>query len=149
MGGVDYSEPLIGEAHRILSMADELYVGEALDIDSSKQYTCCFANSVFSYFPDMKYAENVLEKMVSKSEYSIGIIDVHDINKKEEFTEYRRKLIPDYDDRYKDLGKTFYDKSFFMNFADRHGLDVKFVHSDVKGYWNNRVVFNVYMYKRS
>ena len=28
-------------------------------------------------------------------------------------------------------------------------LDIKFVRSDMKGYWNNPFLFNVFMYKRS
>ena len=44
----------------------------------------------------------------------------------EDFYTQRRSLINNYDERYKDPDKTFYTKSFFIDFADKNELDIKF-----------------------
>lgn len=125
----------------------ELYEAEAINMDVSEKYTAVFANSVFSYFNDYEYARTVLGKMLEKTEYSIGILDIHDVDKKEDFLAYRRMLTPDYDKKYENLDKLFYTKSFFINFAEENDLNIKICKSDLEGYWNNPFLFNVYLYK--
>ena len=109
VGGIDYSQNLIELAEKVLSdvCTKELIVGEAIDMPCDIKYDMIFSNSVFSYFRDMEYAEAVLEKMLLKSRYSLGILDVHDMEKKEEFIAYRRKIIDNYDEKYKGLSKLF------------------------------------------
>ena len=81
--------------------------------------------------------------------YSIGVIDIHDKDKERDFLEYRKKILDNYEERYKDLPKLFYEKDFFGKFAEKYGMNVVFTDSCVKGYWNNEFVFNCYMYKQS
>lgn len=94
----------------------------------------------------MDYAERVLEKMCEKSKYAIGMIDIHDIEKKEEFTVYRWWIVENYDERYKNLPKLFYAKDLFESFARKHHMNIRFVESNMKGYWNNQFVFLCYIY---
>lgn len=147
-GGIDYSDAMITNAEKVLDKYDELYVAEASAIDTSKRYTSVFSTEVFPYFPDLEYAEEVVNRMIEKAEYSIGVIGACDEKRRHDFFECRRKLTPDYDEKYRDLDKMFYPKSFFIDIADKRGLDIKFCRSDMKGYWNNPFIFNVYMYKR-
>lgn len=146
-GGIDYSENLLNTAHKVLKSKD-LICGEAISMPAAPMYDNCFSNSVFSYFEDEKYALAVLEKMYIKARFSIGILDIHDIEKKEEFIKYREKIVPDYHQRYQNLPKLFYPKSFFEKFADGHCMDIVFKESAMEGYWNNRFVFHCYMYKK-
>lgn len=150
VGGCDYSQSLVDSARKALTDGKklDLICAEAKDIEITPVYDSVFSNSVFSYFPDEEYASLVLEKMVKKARYSIGILDVHDSTKKEAFTEYRRKIIEDYDERYAGLPKYFYDKSFFESFAAAHDMEIVFCESDFPGYWNNEFIFNCYMYKK-
>jgi len=145
-GGVDYSEIMIETAKKVLKTKD-LTCDEAVNISSEEKYDAILSNSVFSYFVDLEYAEKVLEKMVEKTNYSIGIIDIHDKDKEADFLKYRRRTVSDYDERYKNLPKLFYSKEFFVEFASKHGLEIVFVDSTMKGYWNNEFVFNCFMYK--
>lgn len=145
-GMIDYSESLVEIAKCVLRATDVVY-GEAIDINIEPQYDAVLANSVFSYFPDKEYAYQVLEKMYKKAERSIGMIDIHDMDKEADFLAYRKKTIQDYEERYKDLPKLFYPKSFFEDFAKEHGMEIKFESSVIDGYWNNNFVFNCYMYK--
>lgn len=147
-GGLDYSETLIASAKKVLKSEDLLCM-EAVDIPVAPQYDAVLSNSVFSYFEDEEYASNVLEKMYQKAAYAIGLIDIHDADKEEEFLTYRKAIIPDYEERYKNLPKLFYKKEFFEKFAKDHQMDICFTDSHIKGYWNNEFIFNCYLYKNN
>ena len=148
IGGLDYSNKLISIMKQVISETDlmECYCDEAINLPMDILYDSVLSNSVFSYFPDETYAEKVLEKMLKKARQSIGILDIHDIEKKDAFLEYRINNTPNYKERYKDLPKLFYRKDFFKEFANKNGLQIKFEKSNVEGYWNNEFIFNCFMY---
>lgn len=145
-GGVDYSNALIDIAEKVLKTKDIL-CGEAINAPAEPKYDCILANSVISYFPDTDYTKKVLEIMCQKANYSIGLIDVHNIEKKDDFIAFRRKTIENYDEKYADLNKLFYSKELFSDFAQKHNLKIEFSESSVENYWNNEFVFNCFMYK--
>lgn len=146
-GGIDFSKSLIQVAKKVLASGD-LLCEEAIHLPTDAVYDCVLSNSVFSYFPDLDYAEAVLEKMLEKCRYSMGILDIHDVDKKEAFLSCRRSLIENYDEKYEGLHKLFYPKSFFIKFAEKHMLDVRIGFSDLDGYWNNDFIFNCFFYQR-
>lgn len=146
-GGLDYSESLTKIAGGVLKTKDIL-CAEAVDVPVHKRYDAVFSNSVFSYFESEEYAERVLEKLAQKAKNVIGLIDIHDREKKEDFIAYRRKVIEDYDRRYTGLPKLFYSKQFFRDFAIKHGMDIVFLESDMMEYWNDQFVFSCYMYNQ-
>lgn len=145
-GGIDYSESLV-EISRYVLKSEDLECNGAVNMKIMPEYDAVLSNSVFSYFPDKKYARKVLEKMFLKAKRSIGIIDIHDKEKEMEFKAYREKTIENYEERYRGLPKYFYSKEFFTDFARNHGMDIRFAESDMPGYWNNKFVFNCFMYK--
>ncbi|MBR1390964.1 MAG: class I SAM-dependent methyltransferase [Lachnospiraceae bacterium] len=149
IGGLDYSKTLIDIAKEVFGHVDvlELILGEAREISTEIKYDSTIANSVFSYFSGEEYAKDVLERMVDKARYSVGLLDLHDIRKKDRFLEYRRRTIENYDERYKNLPKFFYRKEFFIDFAKEKNLEIDFFDTNVNGYWNNEFVFDVYLYK--
>ena len=148
VGGTDYAAPLIEIAQRVLPDARELTCTEADAFDIQIKYDAALSNSVFSYFPDEAFAARVLTRMLEKTTGAIGLIDLHDADKEEDFLAYRRATIPDYDERYKGLGKFFYRRSFFEGFARMHNLSIDFPTIEMEGYWNTPFVFNVFMYRR-
>ena len=147
VGGIDYSKSLIGTARNVLD-SDDLVCNQAINMPASPRYDVVLSNSVFSYFDGDGYAAQVLEKAYEKAVHAIGLVDVHDIRKKEEFIEFRRREIEDYEERYKNLPKHFYPKEFFRDFAARKGMDIVFTEPTVEGYWNNGFIFDCFMYKR-
>lgn len=146
-GGVDYSEKLLEGARQVL-MSKDLICEEAVCFPTSPVYDAVLSNSVFAYFENEEYAIKVLEKMYQKARYSIGIVDICDKEKEEECMSCRKSTIENYDEKYRNLPKLFYAKQFFLEFASKHNMDIKFSASDVTGYWNNDFVFNCYMFKR-
>lgn len=148
VGGMDYSTRLIEIASTVLKDPIELFCEEAANLSWNVKYDAVLSNSVFSYFDSYEYAEKVLEAMYNKTNQSIGIIDIHNVEKKEEFVQFRRGLYQDYEKRYQDLPKFFYEKTFFLNFAEKHNMSIRFTKPDMKEYWNNEFVFNCFMRKR-
>lgn len=150
IGGMDYSSSQIEIAKKLFDKKEitELICGEAIDLPTDIKYDAIISNSVFSYFPNEEYAKAVLDKMVDKALHSIGLIDIHDLEKKDLFTEYRRETIENYDERYKELHKYFYRKDFFHEYANERRIEVEFSDSNVEGYWNNEFVFDVFFYKK-
>lgn len=145
-GGVDYSQSMIECAKTVLTSGD-LVCDEAINLETETKYDAILSNSVFSYFVDEKYALEVLERMYKKANYSIGIIDIHDKEKEQDFITYRKKTVKDYEKRYQNLPKLFYSRQFFLDFAVKHHMNIKFAYSNIPGYWNNDFVFQCFMYK--
>lgn len=149
VGGIDYSQQLIDFAQKYLdkTLVRELVCDNALNMGTDEKYDAGLSNSVFSYFADYDYAEQVLEKMLEKCRRSIVLIDIHNLDKKDDFVAFRRQAVENYDELYKNLPKLFYPKSFFEDFAKKHGLKLEFYNSEVSGYWNNEFVYNICLYK--
>ena len=147
VGGTDYAEGLIETARAVLSSPAELYDGEADAIAVDQKYDAIFASGVFPYFPSDDYAVHVLDLMREKSRGAIGIMGLHDIEKREDYLAFRRANIPNYDALYKDLQRHFYTHSLFTDYASAHGLRIVFPAMDLKGYWNNAFVFHCFMYR--
>ncbi len=150
IGGVDYSTALINIANQVFhnKVDMELICSEASAFPVDKKYDAAFSNSVFSYFPDEEYARAVLDRISQKARYSFGLIDVHNIDKKNDFYDFRRATIPDYDKRYNGLDKLFYSKEFFAEWGRQNGFDIEFYDSKMDGYWNSKYVFDVYGYRK-
>lgn len=147
VGGIDYSQSLINTAKNVLDSVD-LICDSAVNMPAFPQYDVVLSNSVFSYFDDEDYAAQVLEKAFKKAVYAIGLIDIHDIEKKDKFIEFRRKEVENYEERYKNLPKYFYSRKFFEDFAKRKDMEIVFTEPIVDGYWNNGFIFDCFMYKR-
>ena len=149
VGGLDYSASLIEAMRKAFPehALKECICDEAIHLPIDERYHAVFANSVFSYFPDLQYAEAVLERMFAKTMRSIGLLDIHDVDKQEAFIQYRMEHIPDYEERYRDLPKLFYPRTFFEDFASRHDMGIQFDETELDGYWNSGFVFDCYLYK--
>ena len=148
VGGTDYAEGLVTIARAVLPHAIELYAGEADVIDTTQKYDAAYANGLLHYLPDLLYAERALLRMLEKTTGAIGLIDVHDRDREEDFHAYRRSVIPDYDERYKGLSNLFFPRSFFEDFARAHDLRIVFTPMQLRGYWNAPFSFNVFLYRR-
>lgn len=103
IGGVDYSAAEIEIAGKVLENPKELACDEAVNMSVDIRYDAVLSNSVFSYFENYDYAEKVLKAMYRKANYSIGLMDIHDAQKKEAFVECRKAIIEDYEERYREL----------------------------------------------
>lgn len=144
-GGIDYSQSLIDIAGKVVDSVD-LICGEAAGLDETQKYDWVMAESVFQYFTDTVYAEDVLEKMIHKAEKIVYVAELHDEALREDWLAYRRGSMEDYDRRYEGLDKTFYSREWVMDIAERNHKKVLFTKSDNPEYWNSRYIFNCFIY---
>lgn len=145
VGGMDYSPALLDIARQVVE-SEDIFCGEACDLDTSRRYDVVLANSVFQYFPDENYGMEVLKKMCSKANKMVVITEIHDLAKQEEHMRYRRAEVENYDEKYKDLEKTFYSRERLTDFAKQGGWGYRIVEPHNEIYWNNAYVFDFYLY---
>ena len=148
VGGSDYAEGLIETAHAVVPNAREMGAMEAADIPTEEKYDAVYSCGVFSYFPDHDYATRVLERMLAKSRHAIGITELHDRAKRQDYLAFRRANIPNYDERYEGLGRLFFRREFFEEFAARYDLRLVFPNLEMANYWNTPFIFTCFMYRK-
>lgn len=129
LGGIDYSANLIEIAKKAVTCKD-LQCGEAIDISV-----------------DEEYGIKVFENMFQKAKRMVIVKEIHDKAKEKEHLAYRRRMDADYDENYKNLAKTFYDRRVFEDFAKAHGCRYEITRFKNEAYWNNDFVFDFYLYK--
>lgn len=145
LGGIDYSQGLIDIAKSIVS-SNDLICGNAELIDVDLKYDFVMADSVFQYFGSQEYAENILNKMIQKSNKVVYLSEIHDIELREEWLEHRRNSMENYDQIYDGLDKMFYSKAWFAAIAEKNGKKVLFSKSNNPEYWNSKYVFNCFLF---
>ncbi len=146
-GGIDYSHKLLEGAKQVLHTTD-IRCAEAAELPTEPEYDAVISVGVFGYFTDETYAETVLEKMYQKARYTMGILDLADVEKRDAYTAYRKQVIPNYEERYRGLPRLFFSKKFFIEFARSHNMDIEFSPVNLPGYWNSQFFFDCYLYKR-
>ena len=148
VGGLDYSEKLINIAKEHMPNG-EIYVNEAVNMDSTKKYDFVVSNSVFFYFESYEYAESVIEKMIKKSKNGIIILEVNDLEKKAESMKLRKGFMSDeeYELKYAGLEHLYYEKRWFENIAKKYNLEIEIEQQNIKNYANNNYRFNVFLTK--
>ena len=149
IGGCDYSSPLIKIAKRfmpegefILSEASELKLHE-------EKFNAVISHSIFFYFKNLEYAENVFKKMIQFSSDKIAIFDINDQEKSENYyLDRMNKFLEqggtrkEYEQKYKNLNHLFYEKEWFINLAKKYNLKVKIIDQDYKKYGYAKYRFN-------
>jgi hypothetical protein len=148
VGGSDYAEGLVETAHAVVPAAREIGAMEAVDIPIEEKYDAVYSCGVFSYFPDEAYTIRVLERMLAKTSHAIGITELHDEALHDDYIAFRRANIPDYDERYADLSRQFYSRTFFKDFARAHDLEIDFPSLEMANYWNTPYIFTCFMYRK-
>lgn len=149
VGGLDYSSTLINIAKKILPDKTELICAEADELSTDKKFDAVFSNGVFIYFDDFTYAERALEKMFKKSRRAVAVLDIYDKELEEIHMNHRRQTIENYDERYKDLPKLFYPRSFFKEFADHHNLSIRFEKNELENYGNAPFTYHCFMERKN
>lgn len=151
VGGIDYSKALIEILKKVPTLENlrECICDEAINMPTDIKYDSVVSTSVFHYFYDLNYANSVLKKMLDKTNYSLGILHIHDEAKKNEFLNFRRQLTTNYDELYKGLPNLFYNKEFFTQFGKENNLRIEFADFELEDFWNNPYIYNCFMYKRN
>lgn len=118
-------------------------------MDFKIKYDFVISHSVFHYFKNLEYVEDIIEKMLLKSNKSIGIFDINDKSKKSEYDEVRMGKMNkhEYAKKYEGLDHLFFEKKWFEEIAKKYGVEIKIFDQKFKGYSNSKLRFNVIMTK--
>jgi len=121
---------------------------DAGNIDN-RSYDFVVSHSVFHYFKDLDFAKDVLIKMIQKTNKKIGIFDINDKSKEEEYHKVRMGFMSEeeYREKYKGLKHLFFDKSWFEQIANEFGLEISIFDQTFENYSNSSLRFNVIMSK--
>lgn len=141
-GGNDYSESLINIAKEAFQNPGDFSYTEASLISTSPQFDYTISNAVFHYF-SKEHAAVVLERMLQKSKKGIAILEIPDLNTKDMSEEFRRGALPKevYDNKYKGLEHTYYDRSWFSEYANSLGYSIQLFDGFVPNYSQNKYRF--------
>jgi len=148
VGGIDYSKSLIEIAKDIMEDMD-FQVSEAISFDTEKKYDLAISNGVFHYFPDLEYAESVVKKMLDKTNKTVAILEIPDLELKEESKQARRGALPigEYEEKYNGLDHLYYEKNWFYALSKKYDCRASIFDQNIKNYGNNRFRFNCIMKK--
>jgi trans-aconitate methyltransferase len=147
VGGLDYSENLINIIKKAIPEGD-FTCGEAIEIETDITYDILVSNSAFFYFPSYDYAEKVIRKMLCKAKKAVAILDVSDINFKDNIEKAKKDSLgeEEYNKKYEGAGHLYYDRQWFLN-LDLYYFSIEIFSQEIKDYGYNDCRFNV-IYKK-
>jgi len=146
VSGIDYSPTMVEIARLVLpgatvrqAEANCLPFGECI-------FDKIVSMGVFLYFPSWRYTERVLEEMlrVLKPGGKCLIMDINDRAKRAEAEDKRKRLIGLrlYRKMYQGLGHMYYERRWFVRFAERRGLSYELFDQNITDYGNSDWRFN-------
>jgi SAM-dependent methyltransferase len=147
VGGCDFAGSLIKQARAALPDTAELDEREADAFDLLPRYDIVLSNGVFIYFPDEAYARRTLDLMIAKARRVIGVLDVNDAARRDEFEAVRRARQAGRPERYDGLRQLYLDRAFFEDAARRHGLRCRIEPSTTPHSDNARFRYHVSLFK--
>lgn len=146
VGGLDYSESLI-EIANSLNISTDFDVNEAIRLNTEVKYDHVISNSIFHYFTNLYYAEEVIKLMMQKSRGSIAILDINDEDKKELALNIRREKEPNYDEKYKGYEHLYINKSFWKDLAEKNKWELEIEDQVIEDYKNRDFRYNIFLRK--
>jgi len=152
--GCDLAESMLKRA-RQLNEQISLQVSEASYLPyASNLFDAILVYSVFHYFPSEEYARRVLNELhrVCQMGGKIWLGDIPEKSKKKQALAHRERLMQQSTPKWAwpkvgPLEQRFYDREFFIRFAENVRCDYRFVEQSVKGYIQGRYRFNVLLQK--
>ncbi len=143
VSGLDYAANLIQAARQAMpdSHFDCIPAGE---MEAAPRADALLANSVFHYFPDLSYAEHVLDRMLARAQETVAILEVPDAALREESESVRRQSLDpvEYAEKYRGLEHRYYPREWFIRQAESRGLRCEVFDQCVPNYQQNRFRFN-------
>jgi len=147
--GLDYSSNHIDIAKIALPEANLVAAEANSAVFDDVSFDVIFSHSVFQYFPDLNYAEDVIERWCKKIKQG-GSLVLLDLNDKQYEDNYHNERMlaytnpDDYYENYKGLEHLFFDKAKLVNTLELCGMDhIEFFLHAVADYGNAKFRFNV------
>lgn len=148
VAGLDFSNDLISIAKKAMPKMT-FDTQDAIELKTTEKFDVVLASSVVFYFPSYKYTQKVLELMIKKANKSIAILDVPDIDTREQCELFRRGTLSEseYKIKYDGLMHLYYPKNFWIEFAEFNNMKYRIEQQNINGYCNNEFRYNVFLFK--
>lgn len=140
VGGIDRSQNLIDIA-LINLHGEDFKCGDAQEITTTEKWDHVISFGLFLYLPSIKYAEELLLKMLEKANKSVSIYELPDLNKQDDCEAMRRSTTPNYDADYAGLEHLYFSKQWFCDFAKRNSLHLTLFDQVIPDYENGKYRF--------
>lgn len=147
VGGIDYGATLINAAKQVMPSGD-WKLAEAIEMDIEPVYDYVISHGVFHYF-GVGYAEEVLDRMIRKARKGVAILEIPDLETKEELERIRRDIlsVEEYNKKYAGLEHTYYDKDWFAQKARDYNMQFTVFGGCIPNYAQNDYRFGVILKK--
>ncbi len=148
VAGADYAESLVRIARRHMPEASFDHA-RADALEPAPQADVVMANSVFHYFPDLRYAEDVLDRMLAKAGRAVAVLEIPDATLRDEAEGMRREVLDPatYAEKYRGLEHLYYSREWFRRTAEDRGLRCEIFDQCVPNYLQNAYRFNCIFHK--
>lgn len=145
VGGADYADNLLAHARQVIPDG-HFEALEASRIDPEPRYDLVIANSVFHYFPDLAYAERVLDIMFAKSRGRVAVLELPDQAHRALAERIRRDLLSEeeYERKYRGFEHQYYDRDWFVEQGRRRGYACELTEQFIPNYAQNSYRFNCF-----
>ena len=147
--GLDYSSSLIETARLALPEADFIASEASAPVFDDISFDIVFSHSVFQYFPNLDYANTVIERWCKNIKQG-GMLVLLDLNDKNNEDNYHRERMQaytspdDYYDNYKGLEHLFFDKGNLVSKLKACGMtSIEYFDHAVTDYGNAKFRFNI------
>lgn len=147
--GVDYSKSMI-EIAKIAIPTGKFYVSEANSLlFPNTKFDVIFSHSVFQYFPNHDYANEVLALLCSQIEKGgrLLLLDLNDVDMQYAYHSGRMreyKSPAEYAKNYENLNHLFFDKKSLSSHLDSLGMSrIEFFPHAISDYGNSKFRFNL------
>lgn len=147
VGGLDYSQPLLKIARRLL-MSTDLCTSEAIQLPRSPTYDHVVSHGVFHYFPDEAYAARVVKRMAAKATRTVAVLDVNDAAKGAEARDQRRKAYAASGRPNEELSQLFLNREFFRVLADELKCNLRIDDSVMRKSISSGYRYNAFLFKQ-
>src|SRR3989344_5027045 len=127
VAGTDFSASLIAVAQRAIPEGT-FAVEEARDLRKRPAgYDVVLTNSVFQYFPNFAYAQDVMTAMVEHAARAVAILDVYDEQRRQAMAETRRKFLgtAGFQHKYEGLDHLYFNRDWFRQQAEALNCDIE------------------------
>jgi len=148
--GSDYSRSLVAAGRRLFPLL-ELDVADAAQIPLTPRVDHVTAVGVFLYFPDLAYAQAVIERMQERASKTVSVLDLPDIATRRQSEEYRRGeySADEYEEKYAGLEHLYFDRDWVHGLFDASDWQVTVANQDLGAYGNAPFRFNLYARRTS
>ncbi|HEX4138682.1 MAG TPA: class I SAM-dependent methyltransferase [Bryobacteraceae bacterium] len=146
VAGLDASSILIEYARETMRRGNWL-CAPAAELDVTPRFDFVISSGCFLYFPDLDYAQEVLERMVRKARRAVMILDVPDPAKQGEAMAFRRRNVGEevYAQRYAGLDHLYIEKAWMENTLTSAGVkQIRIADQSIDGYANSAWRYNVF-----